>query len=223
MEQYVLFDLDGTLTDSAEGIVNSVIYALKQNGIEETDREKLLAFVGPPLVDSFMKYYGMTEEDAKKTTEDYRVYFRDRGWCENYVYDGIPEALEALRKEGFRLVVATSKPEVFARRIMEYFKLDSYFEIIGGSTLDGRISKKGQVIDYVLNTIGTEERKRVIMVGDREHDVNGARENGLPCVGVLYGYGSREELEAAGASFICPDVNSLPAVIKEAFHCSGKE
>ncbi len=207
---YILFDLDGTLTDSAEGIVNSVLHALQKNGIEENDREKLLAFVGPPLTDSFMKFYGMTEGRAKAMAEDYREYFRDRGWKENYVYEGIPQVLEQLKASGKHLYVATSKPEIFARQILEYFQLDTWFDYIGGSTLDGRISKKGQVIDSVLEQIGREHMNEMVMIGDREHDVYGARENGLPCVGVLYGYGTREELAGAGAAAICPTVAELP-------------
>lgn len=211
--RYILFDLDGTLTASAEGIINSIIYALKKHGIEEQDREKLTAFVGPPLTQSLMKYYGLTLEQAKIYTEDYREYFRDRGWKENSVYEGIPEVLEQLRREGKVLIVATSKPEVFAERILSYFKLDAYFSIIRGSTLDGRIGTKGQVIASVIEEIGAEHRKEMIMVGDREHDVNGAKENRIPCVGVLYGYGSREELLQAGAAAICPKVEKLPEVI----------
>lgn len=212
--QYILFDLDGTLTDSAEGIVNSVLHALEKKGIDEPDREKLLGFVGPPLSDSFMRYYGMTREEAAEMTPLYREYFSARGWQENQVYNGIPQVLETLQAQGKHLIVATSKPETFARRIIEHFSLDSYFDLVCGSTLDGRITTKGQVIDYVISQIGREHLDQMIMVGDREHDVIGARENGLPCIGVLYGYGSRQELEDAGAMAICPDVEQLPEVLR---------
>lgn len=211
--RYVLFDLDGTLTDSAEGIVNSVIYALKKNGIEVPERSTLLPFVGPPLTDSFMKYFGMTLEESLHMIEDYREYFSENGWRENSVYEGILGVLEQLRAQGKKLIVATSKPEIFAKRIVEHFGLADCFELVVGSTLDGSIGTKGQVIDCVLKQIGTEHRSEMVMVGDREHDVLGARENGLPCIGVLYGYGSREELEKAGAEAICPDVQSLPEMI----------
>lgn len=211
--QYILFDLDGTLTDSAEGIVNSVLHALKRKGIEEPDREKLLGFVGPPLADSFVKYYGMTREEAGAMTPLYREYFSTRGWQENSVYEGIPQVLAKLREEGKHLIVATSKPEVFARRIIEHFSLDSYFDFICGSSMDGKITTKGQVIHYVISQVGQEQANQMIMVGDREHDVIGARENGIPCVGVLYGYGSRDELEQAGAAAICPSVEELPEVL----------
>lgn len=208
--KYILFDLDGTLTDSAEGIINSVLYALNKKGIKENDREKLTSFVGPPLGDSFMRYYGMTGEEAKEMTGIYREYFREYGWKENHVYEGIPQVLDKLKKEGRHLIVATSKPEVFAKRILEYFSLAEYFEYIGGSSLDGRISRKDQVISYVLDQIGREHMDEMVMVGDREHDVIGAKKNDLPCVGVLYGYGDRKELETAGAAAICPTVMELP-------------
>lgn len=210
---YILFDLDGTLTDSAEGIINSVLYALDKYGIKEDDREKLEDFVGPPLTDSFLKYYPVSEREVTEVLIPYyREYFSTRGWQENRVYEKIPEMLGALKAAGKHLIVATSKPEVFARRIMEHFGLARYFDVIGGSTLDGSISRKGEVIDYVKRQIG-EHGENMVMVGDREHDVIGARENGLPCIGVLYGYGSREELEDAGAHAVCESVRELLQVL----------
>lgn len=206
---YILFDLDGTLTDSADGIVNSVAHALRKRGIAVPERERLLPFVGPPLLESFHRYYGMTREEGMAAIADYREYFTDRGWCENRVYDGIPELLSALGQAGKHLIVATSKPEPFAKRIAEHFGIAPYFDRIVGSTLDEKITSKGQVIDLVLRQVGREHAGEMVMIGDREHDVLGAKENGLPCVGVLYGYGSREELEAAGADAICEDVEEL--------------
>lgn len=207
---YILFDLDGTLTDSAEGIINSVLYALEKKGIKETNRQKLTAFVGPPLIDSFMKYYGMTKDEAEEMVVKYREYFREYGWKENAVYEGVVEMLEKLQATGKHLFVATSKPEVFAKKILEYFDLAKYFEYIGGSTFDGSISSKDQVIAYVLDCIGREHMEEMVMVGDREHDVLGAKKNHLPCVGVLYGYGDRTELEEAGADIICESALQLP-------------
>lgn len=211
--KYILFDLDGTLTDSAEGIVNSVIHALEKKAIPVPEREALLPFVGPPLVDSFMKYFHMTKEEAEVSVEDYREYFREKGWCENLVYEGIPQVLEQLKDQGKHLIVATSKPEVFSRRIVAHFGLESYFDFVVGSSLDGTITTKGQVINCVLETVGREHREEMVMVGDREHDVLGAKEHGLPCVGVLYGYGSRQELEQAGAASICQKPLDLPECI----------
>ncbi|MCD7818679.1 MAG: HAD hydrolase-like protein [Lachnospiraceae bacterium] len=229
--EYILFDLDGTLTESAPGIINAVIYALKKNGIEETDREKLLSFVGPPLVDSYQKYYGISAEQAIHMVDDYREYYHVSGWKENSVYTGIPEVLQTLRNQGRKLVVATSKPEMSAKQILSYFGLDSYFELIAGASMDESRSQKGRVIAYALSQLKLELKAPsgggsameaspqgfmpgILMVGDRSHDVNGARENGLPCVGVLYGYGNQRELEEAGAAAICPEVSDLPRVIE---------
>ncbi|MCC8101323.1 MAG: HAD family hydrolase [Clostridiales bacterium] len=224
---YILFDLDGTLTESHPGIINAVLYALKKNGIEETDREKLRAFVGPPLTDSFQQYYGMPKEQALRMVDDYREYHQDRGWKENRVYEGIPQALETLRAQGRKLFVATSKPEPIAIRTVEHFHLDQYLERVFGASMDESRSQKGRVIAYALSQIAEtshseagqiSEWKRsfapnILMVGDRLHDVEGAKENGLPCVGVLYGYGTKKELEEAGAVAICPEVGDLPGVI----------
>mgnify|MGYP004665620031 CR=1 FL=1 len=207
--QHIFFDLDGTLTDSADGIVNSVRYALEKQGIVPPAREQLLPFVGPPLLDSFHKYYGMDREQGMQAIKAYREYFTDRGWKENSVYEGIPDVLKQLKDAGAHLYIATSKPEPFAKRIAEYFDLAKYFDGIVGSTLDEKITKKSQVIDLVLAQIGEDYHGKTVMVGDREHDVNGAKENGLPCIGVLYGYGSREELEEAGAAGISETVEGL--------------
>lgn len=218
----ILFDLDGTLTESHPGIIHAVLYALRKNGIEETDREKLLAFVGPPLTDSFQQYYGMSREQALRMVDDYREYHQERGWKENKVYEGIPEVLETLCAQGRKLYVATSKPEPIAIRTVEYFHLDRYFGRVFGASMDESRSQKGRVIAYALSQIreqspveagSTGEAPQILMVGDRLHDVEGARENGLPCVGVLYGYGTQNELEKAGAAAICPEVKDLPGVI----------
>ena len=206
---YILFDLDGTLTDSGEGIINSVVHALEKRDIAVPDRAALRVFVGPPLLDSFAQYYGMDREEGMKAIADYREYFTDRGWKENSVYPGIPQVLEQLKNAEAHLYIATSKPEPFAKKIAEYFDLAKYFDGIVGSTLDEKITKKSQVIDLVLAQIGEDYRGKTVMVGDREHDVNGAKENGLPCIGVLYGYGSREELEEAGAAGISETVEGL--------------
>jgi phosphoglycolate phosphatase len=212
---YLLWDLDGTLTESGPGIINSVLYALEKMGIREDEREKLAAFVGPPLLESFQRFYGMTEEESRQAMGYYREYFADRGLFENEVYPGIPEALGQLKKAGYQLAVATSKPEVFAKRIMDHFDLTQYFVMIGGSSLDQKRSEKADVIAYVLDTLGLDpSRDQILMIGDRLHDVKGAAANHLPCLGVLYGYGSREELETAGAVGICETTEQLPEAIR---------
>lgn len=208
-KRYLLFDLDGTLTDSAEGICRSVIYALEQFGIAVEDEQSLRAFVGPPLLDSFQKYYGFDREQARKAVEYYRVYFKEKGLLENRVYDGIKEVLQELNRRGFVLMVATSKPEVFARRILAHFDLDGEFAFIGAATLDESRSRKDAVIRYVLEENHLEDLSQVVMVGDRDQDILGARANGLDSIGVLYGYGSREELTGAGADALAETPGAL--------------
>jgi len=207
--RYVLFDLDGTLTDPGEGITNSVAYALAKYGIAVEDKTALYAFIGPPLIDSFRKFYGFSEEQARQAVEFYREYYRDRGMFENGVYAGIEQMLEKLCNAGLTLAVATSKPEVFARQILAHYGLDGFFAFVGGSNLDGSRTKKSEVIAYVMDTLSITDRDSVIMVGDREHDIIGANKCGVASVGVTYGYGSHEELEAAGAGHIVDSVEEL--------------
>ncbi len=199
---YLLFDLDGTLTDPGEGITNSVVYALEKFGIHVSDKTTLYSFIGPPLVQSFMNFYGFSHDDANRAVECYREYFRDRGIFENVPYDGIREVLETLKTAGKTLIVATSKPEPFARRIIEHFGLAPYFTYVAGAGFDETRSEKWDVIEYALSTMDITDRNQAIMIGDRKHDIIGAKKTGLASVGVLWGYGNREELTAAGADVI---------------------
>lgn len=203
------FDLDGTITDSSLGITNSVVYALRKYGIEEKDYKKLCKFIGPPLTESFQKFYGFSEEQAIEGVKFYREYYTVKGIYENRVYDGFEDVLKNLRKAGKRLVVATSKPEPFARTIIEYFHLDSYFDYIAGMELDGGRGTKADVIQYALEACQIEDKSQVLMVGDREHDVLGAHKIGIDCLGVLYGFGTRKELEEAGADHIAETVEGI--------------
>ena len=198
--QIVLFDLDGTLTESGIGITRSVAYALRKHGIEEPDQKKLDRFVGPPLIDGFIQFYGFTADQARQAVDDFREYYAVKGIFENRVYDGVVPMLEGLKAAGVRCILATSKPEGYAMQIMERFGLMPYFDRVAGATMDEKRTEKAEVIAYALE--GIPQDSRVLMVGDREHDILGARANGLDSVGVLYGYGSREELEAAGATYI---------------------
>lgn len=208
-KEYLLFDLDGTLTDPKEGITKSVRHALRAFDIEVEDLDTLCCFIGPPLRDSFIGYYGFSEENATTAISIYREYFSDRGLYENEAYEGIDCVLKTLKDSGKKLYVATSKPEVFAKKILEHFNLDSYFEFIGGADLAETRVKKGDVIRYVLEENRITDLERVIMVGDRKHDILGAKEAGIASVGVLYGYGNREELLEAGADFIAESVFDL--------------
>ena len=203
----VLFDLDGTLTDSAPGITNSVAYALARYGIRE-DPANLLHFIGPPLTDSLRDLYGFEAEKRMEAVEVFREYFNEKGWLENAPYPGIAELLRDLQAAGLHLMVATSKPEVQAVRIMKHFGLAPYFDQICGAPLGSEEgAKKSSVIRKALSYV--DDPAQVIMVGDRLHDVAGAAETGLPCIDVLYGYGGREELETAGAAYIAADLEEL--------------
>lgn len=209
----ILFDLDGTLTDPGEGITRSVAYALERFGIQVADRTVLYPFIGPPLVDSFQKYYGFSDEQAAQAVGWFRAYFRERGIFENRVYAGVGDMLQALQQAGKTLIVATSKPEVFATRIMAYFDLAQYVTYIAGSNLDETRTRKAEVIAYALDACGITDTRGVVMVGDREYDMEGARQNGLDAIGVLYGYGSREELKCAGATHIVTSVEELQSLL----------
>lgn len=192
----LLFDLDGTLTDSFLGIARSAQYALSQLGIDEPELAAFRRFIGPPLYDSFTEYYHLSPAEARRAVSLYRERYRDTGIFENRLYDGIPELLQALRQAGFSLCLATSKPEVFARRILAHFGIAEYFSFVAGSLLDGTRDDKAEVIRYVLEQRSIAEPAAALMIGDRKHDAIGAQENGVPFCGVLYGFGSEEELAA---------------------------
>lgn len=213
----ILFDLDGTLTDSGPGIVNSVQYALKKFGIDETDMAKLYKFVGPPLSETFVGYYGFDEEQCKQGVIWFREYYEAKGIFENSVYDGVPEMLHRLKEQGMRIIMATSKPEPMAERIVEHFDLKKYFERVAGSTMDETRTAKADVIAYALEECGLTDQSKILMVGDRRHDIVGAKKNGLDSMGVLYGYGGRQELEDAGADYI---VEMPQDVADQILHCN---
>jgi len=208
--KYILFDLDGTLTDPKIGITKSVAYSLEKMGIKAIDFEALTKFIGPPLKDSYMNFYGFTETEAEEAIVLYREYFAVTGLFENQVYQGIEALLGKLLAEGYILAVATSKPTVFAETIINHFELDQYFTCIVGSHLDGRRTKKAEVIEAVLSALAIEdEKEQIIMIGDREHDIIGAKTVGIDSIGVIYGYGSKAELEAAGADFLVSRVDEI--------------
>lgn len=200
--KYYLFDLDGTLTDPGIGITNSVMHALEKFNIHVSDRKELYPFIGPPLVDSFEKYFGFDEKRALQAVEYYREYFREDGIFENVVYEGIPEMLGELKNRGAIVALATSKPYEFSVRILDHFDLHQYFDFVGAATMDGRISRKADVISHLIDKLGENEKSSILMIGDRDQDIDGAKANGLQSAGVLWGYGSREELMDAGADYI---------------------
>lgn len=209
MYNTVFFDLDGTLTDPGEGITNSVAFALKKFNISVEDKTELYKFIGPPLVDSFMKYYGFSKRDALLAVDYYREYFAEKGIFENKVYDNIPKLLSKIKNSGRKIALATSKPENFAKQILAHFGLDGYFDFIGGATMDESRSKKADVINYVINELNIKDLSGVVMVGDRLHDIYGAKQNGINSIGVLFGYGDLNELETAGATHIAETVDDI--------------
>lgn len=215
MKKYLLFDLDGTITDSAEGIVHSVAYALERMGIQEEDKSRLTRFVGPPLRDSFMEYYGFTEEQAEQAVWLYREYYEEKGIFENKVYEGIEHLLDACCRAGRQIILATAKPQNYAEQILDYFKLRQYFADVQGSSMDKSKVTKTDVIRCALADNRIEHLDEAVMIGDRKHDVEGARTCGLKCAGVLFGYGGREELEQCKAEWILDTVEDLEAFLLE--------
>lgn len=213
MYQNILFDLDGTLTDPGIGITNSVMYALKKFQIEVEDRATLYKFIGPPLKASFEKYYGFSKEESELALQYYREYFRPKGLYENQVYKGVRELLTELKSRNKTLILATSKPEEFAIEILRHFDLYKYFDFVAGATMDSSRVKKEDVILYALQSYGISNLSSVIMIGDREHDILGAKQVGLDSIGVLYGYGDYEELKGAGATYIAENTKDILKII----------
>ncbi|MED0991889.1 HAD family hydrolase [Bacillus nitratireducens] len=215
MYKTFLFDLDGTLTDPKEGIINSVLYALEKIGIEEVNISELDSFIGPPIQQSFVDRYNMNEIEVERAVFYFREYLKQSGLLENKVYDGITTLLQELKDAGNRLFVATSKPTVFAKQVIEHFQLTTFFEEIVGSNLDGTRIKKEEIIAHILQTNEELKKEEMVMIGDRKHDVIGANSNGIASIGVLYGYGSEIELSDAGAIHIVKDVEELQSVCIE--------
>ncbi|MBO5374338.1 MAG: HAD-IA family hydrolase [Clostridia bacterium] len=215
MKKYskVLFDLDGTIIDSGEGVTNSVAYALEKFGIVVEDKHTLECFIGPPLIYSFMTFYGFDEQKANKAIEYYREYYTEKGIFEGYIYDGIEALLKKLKKAEKTVILATSKPEIFAKRILDKAGLSKYFDYIAGASLDEKTrTTKIEVLDYVIKEckIDTES---AIMIGDRFYDIEGARAFGIPCVAVLYGYGSAEEFKKYEAEYIVDKAENIAEIL----------
>lgn len=204
MYDYLLFDLDGTVVDSGLGVTNSVMYALKKWGIEVSDRESLYVFLGPPLVDSFSEHFGFSHEDSLKCVDYYREYYNEKGIFEIAVYNGIPEALAKAREMGKKVILATSKPEEYAKQILEHIGLLGCFDFVAGATMDESRNEKAGVIRYALKALGITDTSKIVMIGDRKYDVLGAAENNIETIGVLYGFGDEAELLKAGAKHIAP-------------------
>lgn len=210
--KYILFDLDGTLTDPKEGITKSFQYALKHFGIEE-DLANLEKFIGPPLHDSFRDDYNFSEEEVEEAVTKFREYFSQNGIFENKIFSGVKEVLEYLHSNNKRILLATSKPTIFAEKILKHFEIDKYFEYIGGSNLDGSRSEKNEVINHVLEACKVSSMEDVIMIGDRKYDVIGAKKIGVDSIGVLYGYGDLEELQEVNPTYIIKNIEELKNIL----------
>jgi phosphoglycolate phosphatase len=214
--EVILFDLDGTLTDPKVGITKSIQYALRKYDIHVEDLDTLIPFIGPPLADSFQEYYGFSREEALRAIEYYREYFSVTGLYENAVYPGIPQLLEALAAKNKQLIVATSKPTVFSEKILDHFNLSKYFSLVVGSNLDGSRVVKTEIIEHIITEIACcEKRERLLMIGDRKHDIIGAQNAKVASIGVAYGYGSEEELQAANPTCIARTVEELKKILLE--------
>ena len=209
----VLFDLDGTISDSGKGITNSVKYALSKFKIAENDLDKLKAFVGPPLYASFEKYYGFSKEEAVKAVEYYREYYNAGGIFELELYDGIIDLLKYLKALGKKTILATSKPEIYAERIAERFRFAKYLDNISGATMDGSLIEKDDIIKYALDRVGVTDINSCVMIGDRSFDVLGAKRLGIDSIGVTWGYGTRQELAQEGATYIVDKPSQIKNII----------
>jgi phosphoglycolate phosphatase len=209
----ILFDLDGTLSDPKVGITKSVQYALQKMNFVEPEIDKLECFIGPPLQVSFAEYYNFDEVQTQKAIDLYRERFKEKGMFENELYSNIPLLLNSLKEKGFTLVVATSKPTVFAEQILEHFNIEQYFELIVGSNLDGTRTSKTEIIQYILDKYTKHKIDDFIMIGDRKHDIIGANNTGIDSIGVTYGYGSFEELSDSNPTHIVKSVNQLKDIL----------
>jgi phosphoglycolate phosphatase len=209
----ILFDLDGTLTDPKIGITKSVQYALAKFNIHEPDLDKLIPFIGPPLIESFQEFYGLNDADAHMAVTYYREYFTETGIYENAVFPGITELLSKLSANNKQIIMATSKPTIFAEQIAQHFGIGQFFSTIVGSNLDGSRMSKTEIIDYILQTIPHLDRQNIVMIGDRKHDIIGAQNNNIDSIAVAYGYGTIEELQAAKATFIVQSIDQLASLL----------
>lgn len=210
----VLFDFDGTLVDSSEGIFKSLIYAFEKDGKPAPDGATLRKFVGPPIYDSFKTMFGYTDDKIDFMIEKYRERYREIGWRETRVYDGIPELLRQLRENGIKMATASSKPTPFIRQIVEEQGLLSYFDYLGGTEFDNISSNKTEILKNAMQNLGVSPEETV-MVGDRLFDIRGAKGAGIPCIAVLYGFGSRAEFEEYGADYIAETPQDVYDLIVE--------
>ena len=207
----ILFDLDGTITDSSEGIINSILYALDKMDVTVEDKTILKKFVGPPLMDSFKKYYGFTNDEAELGLKLFREYFAVKGIFENRLFDGMDNLLKDLYEAGYQLLLATSKPVHFANQVLEYFNIDKYFSYVSACPIDESNTTKIEIILQAMEHTITENKEEMVMVGDTFFDVNGAKICGIDSIGVLYGTDSEDELK--NATYMAKDINEIRNIL----------
>jgi len=215
VKNIILFDLDGTLTDPKVGITRSVQYALRHFDINVENPDDLCKFIGPPLRDSFKEFYGFDDDSAEIATEKYRERFRTTGIYENEIYDGMEDLLRKLKSSGKTLIVATSKPTDFAKIVLEHFNVDKYFSFISGSEMNGERTDKAEVLKYAFEKCNIHDMSSCIMIGDRKFDIIGAKSVGISSIGVLYGYGGKEELMEADADYLAEDIRELETILSK--------
>lgn len=209
----IFFDLDGTLTNPEHGLIASFEYALKKMGVSYGKREELKRYIGPPLYDEWRSVYGFDEEEATRALLLFREYFAVYGWWDNLLYDGVRKMLSELKMAGKRIFLSTSKPEIFATKILNLFDISRFFDFIGGASTDKTRDKKHEVLEYVLDAIGEPERSTCILVGDRKYDAEGARMVGIDSLGVLYGHGDEQEIFSAGFTAVAKSVEDITAFL----------
>ncbi len=217
MKKYttVLFDLDGTLVDSGMGVTNSVAYALEKFGITPPPRQELFKFIGPPLTQSFKEFCGFDEEKTTLAIKIYREYYSQKGILECTMYEGILELLKSLKKKGYKIGLATSKPEIYATKVVELKGILPYLDFVSAASTDEKTrATKEAVVEYALELCGEKDRTKIIMIGDRHFDIKGAARYGLDSIGVTFGYGSLEELEEAGATYIASTTNEIDNILE---------
>ena len=209
----ILFDLDGTLADPESGLLKSFAYALSRMGIDCTDQAVLKRFIGPPLYDEWQRVYGFSPEESGRALDYFHEYYEKDGWCENIMYEGIPTLLSALHAAGKRIALATSKPEIFAKKILRLFNVHSYFDFEAGAYSDRIRDKKWEVLTYALAHFPEISKEKCVLIGDRKYDAEGARICGIDAIGVAWGHGTPEELSESGFVSVCQTPEDLLAYL----------
>ncbi len=215
MKKYdiIAFDLDGTLTNPERGLVASFVYALGKMGVDYGEKAELKRFIGPPIYEEWQRCFGFTPEESTKALLIFREYYSVYGWWDNEIYPGVKEMLEKLKCAGKKIILATSKPEIFAKKILELFDISKYFDFIGGAATDKTRDKKSEVLEYSLQSIGAKDLSQAILVGDRIYDAEGAKICGIDSLGVLYGHGSEEEVRSGGFTLVANTVEEIADIL----------